>query len=104
MSQNSIKIIKPFDAKDDEIKGILLSYYSVSRDIIMKERKASYFNHFCFERLNKNERRWLLINLSNFINTLTVTKTGTNEAHSDAKEIFLIPKELEILISTFKSK
>lgn len=104
MSQNSIKIIKPFDAKDEEIKGILLSFFSVSRDIIMKERKASYFNHFCFERLNKNERRWLLINLSNFINTLTVTKIGTNESHSDAKEIFLIPKELEILISTFKSE
>jgi predicted RNA-binding Zn ribbon-like protein len=104
MSQNSIKIINPFDAKEEENRGILLSFFSVSRDIIMKERKASYFNHFCFERLNKNERRWLLINLSNFINTLTVTKKGTNESHSDDKEVFLIPKELEILISTFKSR
>jgi hypothetical protein len=103
MTQNSIRTIVPFDAKDDAIRGILLSYFSSSRDILLKERKASYFFHFCFERLNKNERKWLLINLENFIKQLEVTKLKTNEDNSIAQTELKIPTELEKLISLFKN-
>lgn len=62
--------------EDEEIVGLLTSFFDVIEQIHDRERKASYYTHFYQERLNKNDR----IVISRFLNYVisSLTKENSN--------------------------
>jgi len=63
--------ITPHGMKEENLRGILLSFLTAVGEVSKGSRKSSFFNHFYRERLNSLERRELLRILNELINQLS---------------------------------
>jgi len=93
-----IKIKIPSGLKPRSAAGLLLSLITAVEDIAKGERKASYIRHLWRERLNKGERRMLLIILSQFHSQLLpLIEENFKPIEESLSEIEIPNKALEIL-------
>lgn len=65
-------------SKSEHYEGILFSFFAAIDDILRKKRKGSYLIHFFLERLEKSERRELLLIFSKIMSQLQKAKNKEN--------------------------
>lgn len=97
-----IKIKVPSGLKPRAAAGLLLSLITAVEEVAKGERKASYIRHFWRERLNKGERRMLLMILSQFhtqlLPLIEVDHRPIKESLSETE----IPKQALKILQAFR--
>jgi hypothetical protein len=80
------------------MSGILVSLFEAVIDVGNRRRKASYITHFFQERLDRSERRNLIMILANFQKSLLRDNTKISATLQEGKvEEDEIPTRLQIL-------
>lgn len=92
--------INPHGIKEEDLRGIMLSFFTAVGEVSKGTRKVSFLSHFYRERLSKFERNELLRTLNEFINQLSEKGKARNlkESSSLPEEI---PKEFQKVFSSF---
>lgn len=92
--------INPHGIKEEDLRGILLSFFTAVGEVSKGTKKVSFLSQFYRERLNKIERIELIRSLNEFINQLSEKGKARNLKESS----FLpgeIPKEFQKVFSSF---
>lgn len=98
MSQINLKLVYPRDVNPQQFNGLLLSFFDAVSSVTEGTRKATYFNHFYRERLNKKEKRVLSAVLGQLLKQLSKMNEATLVEEKFPSEL---PKEFDRIINHF---
>jgi len=75
----NLKVPTVTGMKPEQVNGLLLSYLTAVAEVTEGHRKASFLSHFYKERLNRFERKKLILVLNHLISQLA--EQGSKKVH-----------------------
>lgn len=101
MQNLKLNIKIPTGVKPKEVCGQLVSLLSAVEEVGTKSRKASYIVHFFQERLNRKERRELIMVINQF--QISLQSEVPSEIHESKVNLdtMIVKRELQILQQKF---
>lgn len=98
----NLRIPRLSGMKDEQVNGLLLSFLSAVTEVTEGKRRASYLSHFYRERLNRFEKKKLLLLLETLISQLSKEQRGDHELVASSNWTPGLPKEFSKYFQFFK--
>jgi hypothetical protein len=99
----NLKVPSISGMKQSDIRGLLLSFLTTVTEVTEGQRKVSYLSHFYRERLNRFEKKKLILILNHFISQLSEENGKTQIRSSVDSQEERIPKHFSDFFQFFQN-
>jgi predicted membrane metal-binding protein len=89
--------------KEDQVNGLLLSFLSSVTEVTIGRKQTSYLSHFYRERLNKFEKKRLILLLETLKSQLSEGKGENSEIRSSVHPDLEVSKVFSDFFQLFKN-